>query len=100
MPQDLNALPRLRDSLSYLYIDKALIERDANSIVVLRKDERLPIPVAALTVLMLGPGTNITHAAMRVIAENGCMVIWCGEGALRFYGCGMGETRSSAHLLR
>ncbi len=100
MPQDLNALPRLRDSLSYLYIDKAVIERDENSIVVLRKDERLPIPVASLTVLMLGPGTNITHAAMRVIAENGCMVIWCGEGALRFYGCGMGETRSSAHLLR
>lgn len=100
MPQDLNALPRLRDSLSYLYIDKAVIERDENSIVVLRKDERLPIPVASLTVLMLGPGTSITHAAMRVIGENGCMVIWCGEGAMRFYGCGMGETRSSAHLLR
>lgn len=100
MPQDLHALPKLRDSLSYLYIDKAVIERDENSIIVLRKEERIPIPVASLTVLLLGPGTSITHAAMRVIAENGCMVVWCGEGAMRFYGYGMGETRSSDRLLR
>jgi len=100
MPQDLHVLPKLRDSLSYLYFDKAVIERDNNAIVVLRKGERIPVPIASLTVLMLGPGTSITHAAMRVIAENGCMVVWCGEGAERFYGYGMGETRSSEHLMR
>lgn len=100
MPQDLRILPKLRDSLSYLYFDKAIIERDNNAIVVLRKGERIPVPIASLTVLMLGPGTNITHAAMKVIAENGCMVVWCGEGAERFYGYGMGETRSSERLMR
>lgn len=100
MPRDLHELARLEDSLSYLYIDKAIIERDENSIVVIRKDERIPIPISSLTVLMLGPGTNITHAAVKVIAESGCLAIWCGEGALRFYGYGMGETRSAQHLLR
>lgn len=67
---------------------------------MLRKGERIPVPVAALTVLMLGPGTSITQAAMKVITENGCMIIWCGEGALRFYGYGMGETRSAERLMR
>ena len=100
MPRDLHELSRLEDSLSYLYIDRAIVERDENSIVIIRENERIPVPVSALTVLMLGPGTNLTHAAMRVLADSGCLVIWCGEGALRFYGYGMGETRSAANLLR
>jgi len=100
MPRDLHELSRLDDSLSYLYVEKAIVERDENSIVILRAGERIPVPISALTVLMLGPGTNLTHAAMRVIADSGCLVIWCGEGALRFYGYGMGETRSAERLLR
>ena len=100
MPRDLHELSRLEDSLSYLYVDRAIVERDVNSIVVLRGQDRIPIPVSSLTVLMLGPGTNLTHAAMKVIADSGCLVIWCGEGAMRFYGYGMGETRSAANLLR
>ena len=100
MASDLNELSRLEDSLTYLYIDKAAIERDENSIAVFREKERIPIPISSLTVLMLGPGTSITHAAMQIAAESGCMVIWCGENALRFYGYGMGETRSAEHILQ
>lgn len=100
MARDLHELSRLEDSLSYLYVDRAIIERDMNSIVVLRQKERIPVPVSALTVLMLGPGTSVTHEAMKVLADSGCLVIWCGEGALRFYGYGMGETRSADNLLR
>lgn len=100
MPRDLHELSRLEDSLTYLYVEKAVVERDENAIVILRGSERIPVPVSSLTVLMLGPGTSLTHAAMRVIADSGCMVIWCGENALRFYGYGMGETRSAERLLR
>jgi len=49
---------------------------------------------------MMGPGTTITHAAIRALAENGCLVMWCGEGAVRFYAQGLGETRRSRNLLR
>ena len=41
----------------------------------------------------------MTHAAIRAMAENGCMVVWCGEHAGRFYASGMGETRSAENLL-
>lgn len=100
MPKDLNELPRLRDSLSYLYIEKAVIERDENAIVVLRGVERIPVPVSSLTVLLFGPGVSVTQPAVRAIAESGCLAIWCGEGAMRFYAYGMGETRSAANLMR
>ena len=98
--KDLHALPRLSDSISYLYIERAVIEREAGSVTAFRKDERIPIPIATLTTLFLGPGTSISHAAVKTIAESGCMVIWCGEGVSRFYAAGMGETRSGENLLR
>ena len=97
--KDLQELPKLRDSISYIYMEHAVIEQDDLSIVAIRKDGRIPIPVAATTCLLLGPGTSITHAAVRTIAENGCMVIWCGEKATRFYASGIGETRSARNLL-
>ncbi len=38
-----------------------------------------PIPVASTVVLLFGPGTRVTHAAMRTIAENNALVEWVGE---------------------
>lgn len=99
MAKDYRELPKVRDSISYLYMEHAIIEQDNSSIVIIREDGRIPIPVSSLTCLLLGPGTSITHAAIRAAAENGCMIIWCGEGAGKFYASGMGETRSSSNLL-
>ncbi len=100
MNNDLQSLPKLRDSISYVYIEHAIIEQEDSSIVAIQKDGRIPIPVSAVTCLMLGPGTNITHAAIRAAAENGCLIVWCGENGMRFYASGMGETRSAVNLLR
>lgn len=97
--KDLQELPKLRDSVSYIYLEHAVIEQDNASVVAVQKDGRIPIPIAATTCLLLGPGTSITHAAIRTIAENGCLVVWCGENATRFYAAGMGETRNSKNLL-
>lgn len=99
MGRDLKELPKLRDSISYLYVEHAIVEQDDSSIMIVQADGRTPVPVSSLTCLLLGPGTSITHAAIRAIAENGCMAIWCGDKLGRFYACGQGETRSSTNLL-
>jgi len=62
-------------------------------------DGKIPIPVSSTTCLLLGPGTSITHSAIKTAAENGCMIIWCGENVQKFYAFGMGETRSAENLL-
>ena len=54
MPKDFQRLPKLRDSLSFLYIERAIIEQDNLSIRAIRADGTVPIPIAAMTVLMLG----------------------------------------------
>lgn len=97
--RDLHLLPKIRDSWSYLYVERCRIDQEDKAIAVHNVGGKTPVPCASLTLLMLGPGTTITHAAIRALAENGCMVMWCGEESVRFYAVGMGETRSSRNLL-
>lgn len=97
--KDLHLLPKVRDSLSYLYVEHCRIDQEAKAIALHDVNGKTPVPCANLTLLMLGPGTNITHAAVRVLAESGCLVAWTGEEGVRLYAQGLGETRSSAHLL-
>ena len=98
--QDLYGLPKLRDSLSYLYVEHAVIEQAGHAIELWQKDGRTLVPAASLCVLMLGPGTKITHAAIKVLSDNGCSVLWTGEEMTRFYAQGLGETRKAYHLLK
>lgn len=99
MKVELKELARLSESLSYIYIERAIVERDNNSLVIIRENDRVPIPISSLTVIMLGPGTTITHAAMLVISKNGCTVQWCGEHNVRFYASGQGETHNGKKIL-
>jgi CRISPR-associated protein Cas1 len=99
MLKNLHLLPRLEDSITYLYIEHAIIEQDSLSIVIMQDDGRVPVPVASTTCFLLGPGTKISHAAIKAICQNGCMAIWCGEGLGKFYASGLGETKSSENLL-
>jgi CRISPR-associated protein Cas1 len=96
---NLHLLPTIRDSLSYLYVEHCRIEQDGKAIALFDQNGKTPVPCASLMVLLLGPGTSITHAAVRVLAESGCLVIWCGEEGIRFYALGLGETRSARNLL-
>lgn len=98
--KDLHLLPRVEDSWSYLYVEHCRVDQDAKSIVFWEADGRTPVPCASLSLLILGPGTTITHAAVRALADNGCLILWSGEEAVRLYGMGFGETRSSRNILR
>jgi len=97
---NLRTLPKVRDSWSYLYVDRCRIEVEDKSIAILDTEGKTPVPCAAITLLMLGPGSTITHAAIRALADNGCMVAWTGEEGVRMYAFGTGETRSARNLYR
>ncbi|GMU24021.1 MAG: CRISPR-associated endonuclease Cas1 [Phycisphaerae bacterium] len=98
--EDLRQLPRFDDSLSYLYLEHARIEQHDKAIAFHDEAGLTPVPAAAMALLMLGPGTSITHAAIKALADNNCTVAWVGEEGLRFYAAGVGGTRGSGALLR
>ncbi len=96
---NLQELPRFGDKLSYLYVEHAVIEKEEKAIAIWQESGVASVPAAGLAVLLLGPGTKITHEAIKSLAENNCLVSWCGEDAVRFYASGQGGTRSSRNLL-
>lgn len=96
---DLHILPRVRDSWSFLYAEHCKVDQDDKAIALHDVNGSVPVPCASLTMLMLGPGSSITHAAIRALADNGCLIGWTGEEGVRFYAQGMGETRGSGRLL-
>lgn len=97
--QDLHVLPKFSDGWSYLYVEHCRVDKEARAIAVHDESGKAPVPCANLALLMLGPGVSITHAAVSVLADHGCLVAWCGEAGVRFYAVGMGETRSAANFL-
>lgn len=98
--KNLRILPKVRDSWTYLYVEHARIDQEDKGICLHDEQGRVHVPCASLSLLMLGPGTSVTHAAVLTVAEAGCLIAWCGEQGVRFYAQGMGETRSSARLLQ
>ena len=43
------------------------------------------IPAAMIGILMLGPGTDITHRAVELIGDTGTCIVWVGERGVRNY---------------
>lgn len=97
--RDLHILPKLRDSLTYVYAERAVVQRYHQAVELVDKDGKLALPIASLSLLILGPGTSITHEAVKLLADNGCSILWVGEDATRFYAYGTGETRKGNRLL-
>ena len=98
--RDYHELPKFRDGLGYLYLERGKIEQTHRAIEFFDKQGRTLVPVAALAVLMLGPGTSISHEAVKTLTDNGCLITWVGERGVRFYAQGSGETHKGYQLMR
>lgn len=93
---ELSELPRISDRVSFIYVEHAKINRIDSAITVSDYRGLVNIPVSLIGVLMLGPGTDISHRAMEILGDVGTSVIWVGERGVRYYAHG----RSLAHSTR
>jgi CRISP-associated protein Cas1 len=97
-PPALGELVRAQDRLSFLYMERCIIHRDSNAITATDSRGTVHIPAASLGALLLGPGTNISHQAMMLLAESGSTAVWVGERGVRYYAHGRSLARSSRLL--
>lgn len=73
--------------------------QDGAVVLIDKSGVRTQVPVGGLACLLLEPGTRITHAAIAILAEVGCLVIWVGEGGVRLYSAGQPGGARSDRLL-
>ncbi|MFE0200481.1 type I-E CRISPR-associated endonuclease Cas1e [[Kitasatospora] papulosa] len=98
-------LPRIADSLSFLYLDVVRVVQDDTGVCVeitseRRGKETCYLPTAALSCVLLGPGTSITARALTTLARHGTTVLITGSGGVRCYAGALPESLSTAWLER
>ena len=96
-PSELPDLVRAEDRISFLYLERSVIHRDSNAITAADDQGVMHIPAASVGVLMLGPGTTITHQAIALLADHGATAVWVGERGVRYYA--HGRSLASANRL-
>lgn len=91
----------IKHRISLCTVERGTVEVEGSALVVSDKNGvRAQLPVGATAVLMLEPGTTITHAAIKLCAESRTLIMWTGEGGVRLYSAGQEGSAHSYRLLR
>ena len=97
---DLQALPQVKDRMTFLYLEHCTLGRQDGAITVTNEKGVVQIPAAGISVLLLGPGTRVTHRAMELMGDTGVGAVWVGEHGVRYYAHGRPLTTHSRMLIR
>lgn len=97
-------LPRVSDSLSFLYADVVRIVQDDTGVCAQvdspRGVERVYLPTASVTCVLLGPGVSVTTRALSTFARHGTTVMCVGSGGVRCYAGVLPDSLTTAWLER
>jgi CRISP-associated protein Cas1 len=86
----LETLSPAKDRWTPIYLEHGRLEVDDSSIKWIGADRMVyRLPVATISAIMLGPGTTVTHAAMKACADSNTPICWIGEDGMRFYAIGI-----------
>lgn len=95
------SLPQVKDKYPFIYLERGRLEIDDSSLKWLDSDGNVVrLPVATLNTLLLGPGTSVTHEAVKTASAANCSLCWVGEDSLLFYAAGFQPTVDSRNLRR
>jgi len=97
-PPELSELTRAQDRMTFLYLERCVIHREANAITATDERGTVHIPAASIGALLFGPGVQVSHQAVMLLAESGSTAVWVGERGVRYYAHGRSLARSSRLL--
>ncbi len=93
------SLPQIKDKYPFLYLERGRLEVDDSSVKWIDSDGNVvPLPIATLNTLLLGPGTTVTHDAIKTAVAANCSVSWVGEDTLLFYAAGFLPTANTKNF--
>ena len=97
---ELQALPQIRERMTFIYLEHCKLNREDSAITATDLNGTVFVPAASVSVLLLGPGTSLSHRAVELIGDMGVSLVWVGEHGVRYYASGRPMTHSSRLLMR
>lgn len=92
-----------KDRISSLFLGKGELSVEDGNLKFLSVEEghrAASIPAGQFSCIFLEPGTSVTHAAVKLCAETGCLLNWTGDDGVRFYSAGLSKTARTDRLWR
>ncbi|WP_414434069.1 type I-E CRISPR-associated endonuclease Cas1e [Alloalcanivorax venustensis] len=91
----------MKERVSMMFVSYGRIDVKDGAFVVVDdvNGERMHIPVGSVACIMLEPGTRVSHAAVKLAAVTGTLLIWVGEAGVRLYASGQPGGARSDKLL-
>ena len=94
-----STLTRVADKYPFIYLERGRLEIDDSSVKWIDSEGNLVrLPIATINTVLLGPGTSITHEAVKVMAASNCSISWVGEDSLLFYAVGQSPTADTKNF--
>lgn len=94
-----DTLPQVKDKYPFLYLERGRLEIDDSSVKWIDSDGNvMRLPIATINCLLLGPGTSVTHEAVKVTSAANCPICWVGEDSFRFYASGVVPTSNTRNM--
>jgi CRISPR-associated protein Cas1 len=91
-----DTLPQVKNKYPFIYLEHGRLEIDDSSVKWIDSDANVVrLPIAIVNCLLLGPGTTVTHEAVKVVAAANCGICWVGEDSLLFYAVGQTPTANT-----
>ena len=95
----LNPIP-IKDRVSLIFLQYGNLDViDGAFVLVDQTGVRTHIPVGSVACIMLEPGTRVSHAAVKLAATVGTLLVWVGEAGVRLYAAGQPGGARSDRLL-
>lgn len=92
-------LPQVKDKYPFIYLERGRLEIDDSSVKWIDASANVvPLPVATLNAILLGPGSTVTHDAVKTATAANCAICWVGEDSLLFYAAGFLPTADTRNL--
>lgn len=93
------SLPQVKDRYPFIYLERGRLDIDDSSLKWSDSERNfVRLPVATINTILLGPGTSVTHEAIKTAAAANCSIAWVGEDSLIFYAAGFTPTSSTRNL--
>ena len=92
-------LPQMKDRYPFIYLERGRLEIDDSSVKWIDSEcNVVRIPIATISTILLGPGTSVTHEAIKVLSSANTTVCWVGEDSLLFYATGITPTANTRNI--
>ncbi|WP_417527139.1 type I-E CRISPR-associated endonuclease Cas1e [Marinomonas shanghaiensis] len=95
----LNPIP-IKNRVSMIFLQYGQLDvKDGAFVLIDVNGVRTHIPVGSVACIMLEPGTRVSHAAVKLAATVGTLLVWVGEAGVRLYASGQPGGARSDRLL-